>query len=76
MTNTTAKQIESLRKLIAMEPFVPTTKFGGIKTGLNSAVLANLRENGFITCTTTYLRGIVTADLQITDKGREVAGVK
>jgi len=36
-----------------------------IETGLNSTVLGNLLEMGLIRCTTVYLRGHVTADLEV-----------
>ena len=69
METLNTKQTAALEALRAMRPFRIEVLGGDvgsvIRTGLNTAVLHSLRQKGAIRCTSVYLYGMVSADLEI-----------
>ena len=69
MTKLTKTQEAGLAHLRAMpRPYTILHKHGVsfIRTGLNTTVVHNLRDLGLIKCSSVWLRGQVSADLEIT----------
>lgn len=59
-----AKALDTLRAQAALG-FPSRSKYGSVVTGVNTTTLHSLRKLGFISCTGVYLRGQVTADIEV-----------